>query len=210
MPLWHEFLASLSFELLDNEVGVLDAFKDTTINHFIYTCAMPVSAIFLDFRRPLTGLQGYTIELSESVDNSVLTPLTAATNTWTMTMATPSKIYALYASHIAQLRSLEAWHPTPVKKAVTLGRRGIRNSFSTASWTKPCGQSCPVRWRHVRGLAGVGVFHWGGYANQHPDEESGVGEAYSDTDKTWVLGDICTNENCLWTNATYQDLIALP
>ena len=124
-------------------------------------------------------------------------------------MATASKIYSLYASHVGQLRSLEAWHPTPVQKAVTLGRRGIRNSFSTASWVKPCGLSCPVRWRHVRGLSGVGVFHWGGYELQHSDGST-VGVAYSDADKTWLLGDICTNEKCFWKGCTYRDFISDP
>ncbi|KAJ6498665.1 hypothetical protein DFH09DRAFT_1336578 [Mycena vulgaris] len=202
MLMWTEFFDALGFPVhpadrdaptVDGENGVDSKFKHAAVAHVIYN-AMP----------------GFTIQLTESIDVSVLTPLVAGTNTWGACLATVSDIYVVYKDLVARKRSVEGWFPTPVKKAVVLGRRGIRNSFSTASWERPCGLSCPVLWREIRGLKGVGIFRWGGPKNQYADGVSTVGIPCTDTDVKWRLGDTCTNRNCLWKGASYNGFGVAP
>jgi hypothetical protein len=146
--------------------------------------------------------QGFTIELTESCDDSILSPLIAATNTFATNLATCTTLFSLYPYLLRNKRALEGWHPTPVRKAVTIGRRGYRSSFSTASWDAACGWNCPVKWRYVKDVKGVGVFHWGGSTNQH-DDDSFVGVPVTDNHMKWRLGDTCTNKNCPWNRANY-------
>ncbi|KAJ7026059.1 hypothetical protein C8F04DRAFT_1268530 [Mycena alexandri] len=144
----------------------------------------------------------FTISITESNDNSLFTPLIGATTTLNTTLCTAARFYSLYASLLSQRRALEAWFPTPVRKAVAIGKRRYRSSFSTASWERPCGIHCPILWRHIRGLEKVGIFTWGGYKGQHGDF-SEVGIPFSDTDLKWRLGDTCSNENCPWRHGNY-------
>lgn len=135
-----------------------------------------------------------------------MTPLIGATTTLSTNLATCANIYSLYTSLLTQRRALEGWFPTPVRKAVAMGRRGYRSSFSTASWQGPCGWACPVLWRNVRGLNGVGTFQWGGNKGQFPDN-SLAGIPYTNNDMKWRLGDRCTNKHCPWFRGDYFSFV---
>ncbi|KAJ7031318.1 hypothetical protein C8F04DRAFT_1185958 [Mycena alexandri] len=189
--LWRDFLGSLKLPLANDQPGVDRRYHHTTFSHVVF----------------LGKSKGTTISISESRDNSVLTPLIGATTTLNTTICTAAKFYSLYADLLRQRRAIEGWFPTPVRKAVAIGKRGYRSSFSTTSWDRPCGLSCPVLWRHVRGLTGVGVFTWGGDRNQH-DDFSEVGIPVTDNDFKWRLGDTCTNRHCQLRNANYLSVAA--
>ncbi|KAJ7601309.1 hypothetical protein DFH06DRAFT_1154581 [Mycena polygramma] len=166
--------------------GLDRMFAHTTVDYVVYEARTP----------------GYTISLIESRDQSVLTPVIGSTSTSNTNFATSANIYSLYPALLNERRTLESWFPTPVPKATNMGRRRIRSSFSTSSWAGPCGWSCPVLWRQVRGLAGVGVFQWGGRGNIYPDNAN-VGIPYTQNDLKWRLGDTCTNKNCPWYGGNY-------
>ncbi|KAJ6560614.1 hypothetical protein DFH09DRAFT_1364769 [Mycena vulgaris] len=185
---WYQFFATVGFTEKENGPGVDSKFAHTTSNHVVFHSAMA----------------DFTIELSESIDSSVFTPLTGFTNTFSASLASCADLYTFYVEQIAQHRSVEGWFPTPVKKAVALNRRKIRNSFSTTSWSKPCGLACPVLKRQVRGLDGVGAFRWGGASNQHADGDANVRVPNDNTDIQWQLGDRCTNRKCPWNGASYN------
>jgi hypothetical protein len=48
----------------------------------------------------------------------------------------------------------------------------------------------------------VGVFNWGGYDNQHPDNSNG-GIPQTDIEMKWRLGDTCSNRHCPWNKGNY-------
>ncbi|KAJ7028043.1 hypothetical protein C8F04DRAFT_1266439 [Mycena alexandri] len=184
--IWRDFFDRLALVPVKKQTGVDRRYFHTTSNHIVY------HAKTADF----------TISITESNDNSLFTPLIGATTTLNTTLCTAARFYSLYASLLSQRRALEAWFPTPVRKAVAIGKRRYRSSFSTASWERPCGIHCPILWRHIRGLEKVGIFTWGGYKGQHGDF-SEVGIPFSDTDLKWRLGDTCSNENCPWRHGNY-------
>ncbi|KAJ7177014.1 hypothetical protein C8R46DRAFT_1213575 [Mycena filopes] len=169
---WQTFLLAAGFAVVPQRSVIDQRFNHSTVSHVVY----------------LSAITGLNIAVTESRDRSVLTPLLSATTTFATNLATSSDFYCLYPYLLRHKRALEGWFPTPVPKAVTLGRRGIRSSFSTASWVRPCGQCCPVRWRDVRGLNGVGVFRWGGPGGEYADGTS-EGVPFSDNDIQWRLGD---------------------
>jgi hypothetical protein len=144
-----------------------------------------------------------TIQVSESRNGSVITPLVGATSTYSMNIATCSDIYSMYTWLVRNGRALEAWFPTPIAKAVAMDRRRIRSSFSTSSWDAPCGWSCPILWRSIRGMKGMGAFRWGGNENQHRDTVSTVGVPDTDNDIKWRLGDTCNNKHCALRKGHY-------
>ncbi|KAJ7933877.1 hypothetical protein B0H13DRAFT_2306293 [Mycena leptocephala] len=184
--MWEEFLVFINLARVSSQPGVDRKYQHTTFNHVVYS----------------SKTAGFNITLTESRDNSVLSPLIGATTTFATNLATSANFYSLYPYLTSNKRALEGWYPTPVKQAVTLGRRGIRSSFSTASWDRPCGVNCPIRWREVKGLRGVGVFRWGGNENQHADNtEAGIPN--TDTDMKWRLGDTCNNRHCPWNKGNY-------
>ncbi|KAJ7657398.1 hypothetical protein DFH06DRAFT_1131886 [Mycena polygramma] len=150
----------------------------------------------------LAPAAGYTISLTESRDDSILTPIIGSTSTFNTNFATSSKIYSLYAGLLTQRRAIESWFPTPVLKSCNITARRYRSSFSTGTWEGPCGWACPVLWRQVRGLAGVGIFHWGGRDNVYPDTST-AGIPYTNNNMKWRLGDTCTNKHCPWYGGNY-------
>ncbi|KAJ7019073.1 hypothetical protein C8F04DRAFT_1276715 [Mycena alexandri] len=188
--MWRDFFDSINIGEHMIQPGVDRKFMHTTFSHVVY----------------VAKTEGFTISISESRDNSILTPLIGATTTLNTTVCTAAGFYSLYTNLLRQRRALEAWFPTPVRKAVAIGRRGYRSSFSTTSWQRPCGLACPVLWRHVRGLHNVGIFNWGGYNNQHHDM-SEVGVPFHDTDIKWRLGDVCTNVNCPSNRGNYFAIV---
>ncbi|KAJ7017934.1 hypothetical protein C8F04DRAFT_1199715 [Mycena alexandri] len=184
--IWRDFLDSIHVTALDNQRGIDCRYLHTTANHIVYHAKT----------------KNFTISVTESKDNSLFTLLIGATTTLNTTIITSAKIYALYASLLSQRRALEGWFPTPVKKAVAIGKRRYRSSFSTASWDRPCGINCPILWRHIRGLRKVGVFNWGGNQNQY-DDFSEVGIPFSDNNLKWRLGDTCSNAACPFRRGNY-------
>ncbi|KAJ7844554.1 hypothetical protein B0H13DRAFT_2364147 [Mycena leptocephala] len=190
MFMWREFLEGIGLSRVKDQSGVDRKFHHTTYDHIIYNSKAP----------------DYTIDLTESRDCSLMTPLIGATTTLSTNLATCANIYSLYTSLLTKRRALEGWFPTPVRKAVAMGRRGYRSSFSTASWQGPCGWACPVLWRNVRGLNGVGTFQWGGNTGQFPDN-SLAGIPYTNNDMKWRLGDSCTNKHCPWFRANYFSFV---
>ncbi|KAJ7025251.1 hypothetical protein C8F04DRAFT_1191605 [Mycena alexandri] len=188
--MWRDFFDSINLGEDMDQPGVDRKFMHTTFSHSVYRAKT----------------EGFTISLSESLDNSILTPLIGATTTLNTTVCTAAGFYSLYTNLLRQRRALEGWFPTPVRKAVAIGKRGYRSSFSTTSWQRPCGIACPVLWRHVRGLHNVGIFNWGGYKNQHMDS-SEVGVPFHDTDMKWWLGDVCTNVNCPSHGGNYFSIV---
>ncbi|KAJ7036748.1 hypothetical protein C8F04DRAFT_1257628 [Mycena alexandri] len=183
MSIWRDFLETINLGEHMDQPGVDRKFLHTTFSHV-----------------------GFTISLSESRDNSIFTPLIGATTTLNTTLCTAAGFYSLYPSLLSQRRALEGWFPTPVRKAVAIGKRGYRSSFSTTSWQRPCGLACPILWRQVRGLHDVGVFNWGGYKGQHSDS-SGAGVPFHDNDLKWRLGDVCTNINCPSNSGNYFSIM---
>lgn len=202
--IWRDFFDRLALVPVKKQTGVDRRYFHTTSNHIVYHAKTAVSSLSIVILPPiLTFLsQDFTISITESNDNSLFTPLIGATTTLNTTLCTAARFYSLYASLLSQRRALEAWFPTPVRKAVAIGKRRYRSSFSTASWERPCGIHCPILWRHIRGLEKVGIFTWGGYKGQHGDF-SEVGIPFSDTDLKWRLGDTCSNENCPWRHGNY-------
>ncbi|KAJ7069008.1 hypothetical protein B0H15DRAFT_807293 [Mycena belliarum] len=160
--MWQDFFHHICIGEAGYQPGVDPTFDQTTHSHTIYE-----SNISMRVNR--------TICISESCDGSILTPLVGATTTWGMNIATCSDIYVLYPKLANERRALEGWFPTPVHAAITLERWHIRSSFSTTSWDEPCGLQCPVLWRELDGLRGVGTFRWGGHNNQFADGTSTVG-----------------------------------
>ncbi|KAJ6476672.1 hypothetical protein C8R47DRAFT_1220164 [Mycena vitilis] len=152
---------------------------------------------------------GFTIALTESVDASILTPLAGTTSTFATNLFTSHDILSLYPYLLRRSRALEGWFPTPVMKAVAMGRRGIRSSFSTASWEVPCGWNCPVMFRYVRDSKGIGLFRWGGSENKFKDG-SDDGLPFTDNNVKWCLGDTCTNRKCKKIKANYYDNLRNP
>jgi hypothetical protein len=86
-----------------------------------------------------------------------------------------------------------------------MGRRGYSSSFSTGGWKKPCGVNCPVKWRYIKGLEGVGIFRWGGYLNAHADNTL-EGVPQTDNHVKWRLGNTCTNRECRVNKGNYFTL----
>ncbi|KAJ7020409.1 hypothetical protein C8F04DRAFT_1275125 [Mycena alexandri] len=191
MFMWRDFFDSINLGEHMDQPGVDRKFMHTTFSHVVY-CAKT---------------EGFTISLSESHDNSILTPLIGATTTLNTTLCTAAGFYSLYPGLLNQRRALEGWFPTPVRKAVAIGKRGYRSSFSTTSWQRPCGLACPVLWRQVRGLHDVGIFNWGGCNNQHSDSTD-VGVPFHDTALKWRLGDVCTNVNCPSHRGNYFSVLS--
>ncbi|KAJ6561945.1 hypothetical protein B0H19DRAFT_1143108 [Mycena capillaripes] len=70
--------------------------------------------------------------------------------------------------------------------------RGFRLNTSNMAWSESCGWNCPVSWRHVQGLCGVGLFYMkdNGYTGLAPMK--------------WRLGDTCKNTHCPWFRALRQ------
>ncbi|KAJ7643146.1 hypothetical protein DFH06DRAFT_1333929 [Mycena polygramma] len=191
MPAWRSFFDDRGLNLAPNQLGVDRKYRHTTADHVVYQCRTSLRAA------------GLTIQLSESRDDSVLTPLVGATTTFSTNLLTSANIYALYGDLLAQRRALEGWFPTEVPKATVINRRRYKSSFSTGSWGAPCGLSCPVLWRQVRDLSGVGIFHYGGVHKTKIPDNSKEGIPYTDTDLKWRLGDTCANKHCPWYRANY-------
>ncbi|KAJ7018094.1 hypothetical protein C8F04DRAFT_1278205 [Mycena alexandri] len=189
--MWHSFLTSIGLSSLEKQPGVDRRYAHRTTSH-------------VEYHSKTTEC---IIRLSESLDVSVLTPLIGATTTFSTNLATSSDFYCLYPYLLRNLRALEAWFPTPVRKAVAMGRRGIRSSFSTASWPTACGINCPLHWRYVRGLEGVGIFRWGGFHNEQGDNTD-AGIPHTDNDLKWRLGDTCTNKHCRSRRGNYSTLLS--
>ncbi|KAJ6507461.1 hypothetical protein C8R47DRAFT_1209352 [Mycena vitilis] len=186
MPNWRGYLNGISLSPAAVQPGVDRKFAHTTVDYVVYNGVS----------------QGFTISLIESIDESVMTPVIGATTTFDGNFATSANIYSLYTGLLNQRRALESWFPTPVPKAVAMAQKRYRSSFSTGSWGGPCGWSCPILWRQVRGMAGVGVFQWGGHGNVYKDN-SGDGVPHTDNDLKWRLGDTCTNRHCPMYGANY-------
>ncbi|KAJ7754888.1 hypothetical protein B0H16DRAFT_1458914 [Mycena metata] len=184
--IWNDLLAHIGLVALDEQPGIDRRYAHTTQNHIVFRAKT----------------EDFTISVTESKDNSLFTPLVGATTTLNTTLCTAAKYYSLYANLLSQRRALEGWFPTPVLKAVAIGKRRYRSSFSTSGWQRPCGIHCPILWRHVRGLDGVGIFTWGGRGNEH-DDFSSVGVPVTDTDVKWRLGDTCSNSACPWRHGNY-------
>ncbi|KAJ7663745.1 hypothetical protein DFH06DRAFT_1128131 [Mycena polygramma] len=187
MPIWCAFLDGLNLSRAAVQPGVDRKYRHTTGDHVVYEA------------RTL----GLTILLSESRDDSILTPLIGATTTFSTNLATSANIYSLYGDLLTQRRAIEGWFPTEVPRATEINRRRIRSSFSTGSWGGPCGWSCPTLWRQVRDLAGVGVFHYGGAGERKFPDGSQEGIPHTDNDMKWRLGDNCPNKHCPWFRANY-------
>ncbi|KAJ6537006.1 hypothetical protein B0H19DRAFT_1182357, partial [Mycena capillaripes] len=82
--------------------------------------------------------------------------------------------------------------------------RGFRLNTSNMAWSESCGWNCPVIWRHVQGLRGVGLFCWGGFARDMKDNGyNGVPHTELAPMK-WRLGDTCKNSHCPWFRALRQ------
>ncbi|KAJ7779037.1 hypothetical protein B0H16DRAFT_1711382 [Mycena metata] len=184
--IWRDFLSHINLPRTEKQPGVDRRYSHTTSKHVVYHAKT----------------KDFTISISESKDNSLFTPLIGATTTLNTTIITAAKFYSLYASLLSQRRALEGWFPTPVRKAVAIGKRRYRSSFSTSSWQCPCGIHCPILWRQVRGLNHVGIFTWGGFEGKFGDF-SEVGIPVTDTDLKWRLGDTCSNANCPWCHGNY-------
>ncbi|KAJ6553727.1 hypothetical protein DFH09DRAFT_1085488 [Mycena vulgaris] len=141
------------------------------------------------------------IMLSESIDECVITPVTAASTTLGMSIATCSTTYILYPELTSKRRALEAWNPPNIRSCLAMEMRGYRRSITNMSWSKTCGWNCPFVWRRTQGLRGVGVFCWGGFANQMVDNGV-IGVPFTDVAMKWRLGDTCSNVHCPWSAAT--------
>ncbi|KAJ7156444.1 hypothetical protein C8R43DRAFT_1125642 [Mycena crocata] len=187
--MWRDFLRQRLFLAeLDSSLqkGVDERFAKSVHRHVIFHSMTP----------------GLTIHISESVTASVLTPVIGATTTLATNLITCADFYCLYTFLQQHKRALEGWYPTPVEKAVTMGNRGYRSSFSTTSWKRPCGLHCPLLQRTLNNFKDVGVFRWGGPQNQYADG-SMAGVPYVDQDMVWCLGDICSNPNCTSNEGSY-------
>ncbi|KAJ6451378.1 hypothetical protein C8R47DRAFT_1229846 [Mycena vitilis] len=184
---WHAFLHDIGLKVVDvitlksmnKTAGVERRYAHTTMSHVIYH----------------SFGQGLTITLSESLDGSIFRPLTGATTTYNTTLITSAKMFSLYPFLLHHRRALEGWYPTPVLKGVTLGRRRITSSFSTGTWTRPCGPHCPILERSISQLNGVGMFNYGGNGNIYSDVAD-EGMPNTDIEVKWRLGDVCTNRKC--------------
>ncbi|KAJ7148133.1 hypothetical protein C8R43DRAFT_1129276 [Mycena crocata] len=188
MFMWRDFFDHIGLPLfaMPAQVGVDRRFQHSSRSHIIYC----------------SKVAGFTIHLTESLTNSVMTPLMSATTTFATNLATASDFYSLYTFLLQHRRALEGWFPTPVRKAVTLGKRRYRSSFSTTSWKRPCGLNCPVLIRSLEDFKGVGVFRYGGPDNRYKDN-SPVGVPEINANMTWNLGDVCNNKNCDSNKGTY-------
>lgn len=118
-----------------------------------------------------------------------------------MAIATSSTMYVLYPELTNQRRALEGWNEPSIPSCINLEMRGFRRSITTMSWSVSCGWNCPVVWRRIQGLKGVGVFCWGGFTNEVLDNSS-VGVPFTDVAMKWRLGDRCYNEHCPWASKT--------
>ncbi|KAJ7677867.1 hypothetical protein DFH06DRAFT_1316663 [Mycena polygramma] len=186
MPNWRGYLDGINLSPAAEQPGVDLRFAHTVVDYVVYNGVS----------------EGFSIGLVESCDESVMTPVIGGTTTFDGNFATSANVYSLYTGLLNQRRALESWFPTPVPKAVAMAQRRFKSSFSTGSWGGPCGWSCPILWRQVRGMAGVGVFQWGGHKNRFKDgSEAGI--PYTDNDMKWRLGDTCTNKHCPMYGANY-------
>ncbi|KAJ7649352.1 hypothetical protein DFH06DRAFT_1420717 [Mycena polygramma] len=177
---WHQFFAVQGLPAFPVQDGVDRRFRHTTLSNWSYCSRSP----------------GRAIMISESCNDSILTPVAGATNTFAANLATCSDIYCNYPSLTNQNRALEGWHATDVHAADRLHRREIRHSFSTGGWMRPCGLACPLYVREIRGLKGVGILRYGGIGAKHKGESSTIGIPNTDNDITWQLGDSCPNPEC--------------
>ncbi|KAJ7162724.1 hypothetical protein C8R43DRAFT_947200 [Mycena crocata] len=185
---WIEFLKRIALTKLPKslQTGVDLRFENFAHSHVIY----------------YSKIADLTIHLTESITGSVLTPVIGSTSTFDTNIATAADLYSLYTFMLQHRRALEGWYPTPVLKAVEMGKRGFRSSFSTTSWNRPCGLHCPLLYRSLNNFKNIGVFRWGGPTNEFADN-SLDGVPYIDEDMVWRLGDICHNPNCKAYKGSY-------
>ncbi|KAJ7120672.1 hypothetical protein C8R43DRAFT_1136623 [Mycena crocata] len=174
MFVWRDFLDSIGLAEAAVQHGVSPKHAHTTHAHVVYE----------------TKLKDFTIALTESLDESILTILTGATTTFCTNIWTCSDVYIMYMKLATEKRALEGWFPTSVRSAVKMHRRGYRSSISTTSWNEPCGINCPTRRRYLNTDKDVAFFRWGGLSNQHGDNTSTIGIPVFDVDRSWRLGDI--------------------
>ncbi|KAJ6467319.1 hypothetical protein C8R45DRAFT_1171755 [Mycena sanguinolenta] len=127
-------------------------------------------------------LHGHPILLTESIDECVITPVVASSTT--------IGLFNLRRAH-------RAWYSPSVEKCIKLQDRGYRHSVSTRQWGRECGWNCPVLWRRIQGLKGVGIFCWGGLRNENLDNGY-TGLPFTDVSMKWRLGEVCSNPFCRW------------
>ncbi|KAJ6454925.1 hypothetical protein C8R47DRAFT_1228447 [Mycena vitilis] len=190
---WKLLFQNASLHRIGKQPGVERRFNPTVFEHTVYESVVP----------------GFTIAVTESIDASIFTPLSGATSTFATNLITGYDLFALYPYLLRHSRALEGWFPTPVLKAVDMGRRRYRSSFSTASWDAPCGLHCPILFRYIKGLKGVGVFRWGGPKNKAIDgSEEGI--PFTNSSVKWRLGDTCTNSECVAKKGDYYASLRRP
>ncbi|KAJ7486251.1 hypothetical protein B0H11DRAFT_2231165 [Mycena galericulata] len=172
---------------------------------FIRLCGDPVvTALQLDdAQRPCatdvvsyTLNEGYPIIIVEAFRASVIDVLICGRNTSQFRLVTRHLVFVFYMKLAADSASLEAWSMSTPEDSDKLEDQEDRKSISTASWRVKCDWACPILWRKVNNLDGVGQFCFGrDGATLHPD--------YTNSAFQWRLGDQCPNTVCENWTANY-------
>ncbi|KAF7372588.1 hypothetical protein MVEN_00121600 [Mycena venus] len=179
---WNAFFAEIKLDISSRQPGIAFPYKSVTNSHTQY----------------YSRVSAHLILLSESINASVITPAVAASTTLAMCIATCSTTVVLYPELVDRGRAHSGWNSPTVAACIKLQDRDFRHSVSTISWKDACGWNCPVLWRRVQCLRGVGVFCWGGIDNKMRDNGS-VGIPFTDVSMKWRLDDKCWNVNCPWS-----------
>ncbi|KAK6984014.1 hypothetical protein R3P38DRAFT_3333233 [Favolaschia claudopus] len=184
---WEDFMELVAYSRAEKQPGVDRRYAYATTSHTVFE----------------SGYSGLQITISESVDDCTISPAVASSTTLTMAVITGSTIVAMYPSLISQRRAHNAWESPTVAHCIQLQNRGFKHGSSTTMWTRKCGWNCPVLWRRVQSLRGVGLFCWGGPDNVFPDNGS-EGIPFTDASMQWRLGDVCMNGKCPWSSRKWE------
>ncbi|KAK6967140.1 hypothetical protein R3P38DRAFT_2589382 [Favolaschia claudopus] len=183
VPKWEEYLNTVLYFRCEKQPEVDRGCLYATSSHTAFESA----------------ITGHVIMISESVDESIITPAVSSSNTLAMSVITSSTIVAMYPTLMNKRQAFDSWDRPTVAHCITLQKRGFKHSASTTSWTRRCEWNCPVLWRRVQNLRGVGMFCWGGLNNNFPDNGR-EGIPFSDVSLKWRLSDVCLNEYCPWSS----------
>ncbi|KAJ7270471.1 hypothetical protein C8J57DRAFT_1508501 [Mycena rebaudengoi] len=151
------------------------------------------------FKHP--KVPGKTIVFTTSADNNIFHLFLAGRHTGHLNAIAAYKVITANMEMTAEQTAIESYpydgrpSRTPFPKMVSIRR-------STSHWTRPCGITCPARYRFSKGLEGFGHWNWGGV------DELGWGSTdptlikLGEADIKWRTNEKCTNVHCKygWLN----------